>query len=448
MNILPIAINPFNNIKISNNNSEKTLKSSVTFQGTAKNAEPLRELMYYGVPGIYSGKYVIPQEIIDNMVSKHVFSKNIRQIVKIMKPYENRLLNVESQFFSIVKNMAKTQPNYSLEDVIQAIAPVHNKRLIKEQVPIFEEISELSTLMPQEQQLEFDRLMDVVCKRINREPAILPFDLKNFKSELHQFLNEYSKKGKRNEFDAMKQIMRIARKMPETPKLADKTSKAKRLKYDKKTTSLVRKRADILTQMELIATSSPLKKNPDLIRLFTQTRAKMYGTPIIIPFNRTSFIEDIQNITNKLEDTKLAHRINQVALKLPTSHESLSAFVMKHLELSSDRIGYNMVAGSSGSIDHLVPVYRNGKDCIENYAITASYFNSERAHRSIEHQLKKYPQAYLYCQKYVDRLVELYNKGVFKKVKLPKHYIHSFAKTMLKLSPKDKPLVLHIDKLK
>lgn len=455
MNVLPVKI-PFLGIKNNNSNNTHSLittevqsSGAVAFQGgTAKNAEALRALMHYGVPGIYSGKYVIPQEIIDKMLNNHTFSKTIRHIVKALKPYENRLLNVESQFYSIVKSMVKTNPNYHLKDVVGVIAPEHNKKLIEQQIPVFEEISALAEFMPEEQFKKFDSLMNTVCKRINREPVVLPFDLKELKSKLHHFANEYSKRNKVIEFDTMVRIMHFAKRMPETPKSLNATSKVKRLKQVKKSKSLVRKRAEILTQMELTAASSPLKNNPDLMKLFTQTRAKIYGTPVIVPFNRKSFIDDIEKITETLENTKLAHKINQAAIKLPTSHESLSAFVMKNLELSSDKIGYNMVIGSAGSIDHLIPFSQKGKNCIENYAITTSYYNSERAHRSIEHQLKKYPVAYIHCQEYVDRLIELCNQGIFKKVKLPRHYIFNFVKLMQKLSPKEKPLILNVDKLK
>ena len=230
--------------------------------------------------------------------------------------------------------------------------------------------------------------------------------------------------------------------------MSQQSSKAKRLKQEKNSKSLLRKRAELLTQMEVLAAEGPLKNNEDLMKLFIQTRAKIYGTPIVIPFNRKSFIEDINRITDKLDDVKLAHKIRQAAIKLPTSHDSLSAFVMKNLELPSEKIGYNMVAGSIGSIDHLIPFSKKGRNCIDNYAITTSYFNSERAHRAIETQLRKHPQTYTFCQEYVNRLIELCNQGIFERVKLPKHYIINFAKLMRKLSPQEKPLILDIDKLK
>ena len=460
MRILPIITNPLLGINKNNQydysqNRVPVLKQppqtdTVTFEARtrAKYAEPLRELMKYGVPGLYSGKYVIPQEDINKMLEKHTFSRTIRHIVKALKPYEDRLLDVESQFFRIVKNMAKTNPQYHLEDVIRVLAPEHNKKLIRQQIPVLEEISELASFMPQEQQIEFDKLIDNVCKRINHEPAILPFDAKELRYKLHQITNEYSKKHKSEEFNVMLKIMRIAKKMPDKKVKQEEVSKAKKVKNAKAEKTMVRKRAELLTQMEVLAAESPLKNNSDLMKIFTQARAKIYGTPVVIPFNRKSFIEDIKAITDTLSNTKLAHQINQAAIKLPTSHESLSAFIMKHAELSSEKIGYNLVSPSAGNIDHLVPHSKKGRNCLENYAITTSYMNSERAHKSIEQQLKIHPETYKFAQQQVDRLIELCNSGIFKKVKLPQHYIQSFANLMLKLSPKEKPLILNLDKLK
>ena len=107
-----------------------------------------------------------------------------------------------------------------------------------------------------------------------------------------------------------------------------------------------------------------------------------------------------------------------------------------------------MVNGSAGSIEHLLPYSKKGKDCIENYGITTAYFNSERGERSMAQQLILHPEAYENCQKQVDKLIELHNNGVFKKIGLSKYYIQNFARMMYKLSPDDNKLVLNLDKLK
>ena len=110
---------------------------TVSFGRTAENAEALRALMAYGIPDMYSGKNVIDPKILEKFYSKHVFSRAIKNVIKIIKPFEKSLHTIESEFFSVVKTMAKANPQYKLADVIRKIAPEHNKKLLEIQQPIF-----------------------------------------------------------------------------------------------------------------------------------------------------------------------------------------------------------------------------------------------------------------------------------------------------------------------
>ena len=464
MRILPLLPNQYTTSIKTNNRSDYFQYSravlnaplavdTVSFGRRAANAEALRELMAYGIPDMYSGKVVIDPRILEKFYSKNVFSKSIKNIVKLLVKYEDSLHTVERQFFNIVKSMAKTNPQYKLKDVVLNLAPEHNKKLLKVQQPIFEELTEMAKEMPPEQLKEFHNLMSIIYKKLDHKPVQLPFSAKEFLYKLQRIADEVYKKNNPREKDTMKQLLSLAKKMPEktedellpVKQIKSKVKRNKKIRYQRE---LVKTRADILTDMEVLVTGSTLKNNQDLMRLFAQTRSKIYNIPIVIPFNRKSFIYELQKITNTLEDTKLAHRMVQKAVKLPTSHENLSAFIMKCVEYSSDKIGYNIVVGSGGSIDHLVPYVKNGKDSLENYGISSAYYNSERAERSMVQQLRRYPKIYENCQKQVDRLIELCNNGTFKKVGLSKQYIINFAKRMYNLSPQDKRLELNLDKLK
>lgn len=464
MKILPIIPNLYTSIQITRKQTYTPQNSgikltpplsidTVSFGRSATNAEKLRELMAYGIPDMYSGKNVIDPKILEKFYSRNLFSKSIRNIVKTLIRYENSLHTVEKQFFDIIKKKAKDQPQYKLKDIIISLAPEHNEKLLEVQQPIFDELTAMSREMPPEQIKQFDDLMDIIYKKLNYKPVLQPFSAKEFQYKLQRISDEVSKKNNAQEKEIMKQLINLAKKIPgktdeessNVKQIKSKVKRNKKIRYQKE---LVKKRANLLTDMEILVTDTNLKNNQELMKLLAQTRSKIYNIPIVIPFNRKSFIYELQKITNTLEDTKLAHRIIQKALKLPTSHENLSAFIMKCVEYSSDKIGYNMVEGSSGSIDHLIPYTKKGKDCIENYGITSAYYNSERAERSIAQQLRRYPQVYENCQKQVDRLIELYNNGTFKKIGLSRQYIINFAKRMYKLSPPEKRLELNLDKLK
>ena len=57
-------------------------------------------------------------------------------------------------------------------------------------------------------------------------------------------------------------------------------------------------------------------------------------------------------------------------------------------------------------------------------------------------QLRIYPETYDNCQKYVDRLIELYNDGTFAKLGISRQYITGFANKMYKMSPPEKRMIL------
>ena len=133
---------------------------------------------------------------------------------------------------------------------------------------------------------------------------------------------------------------------------------------------------------------------------------------------------------------------------MPTSNEEVSAFIMKEAKSSSDKIGYDLFAGSIATLDHLVPFSKGGKDTINNYGLTSAFNNSKRGNQPLSALLEENPKTYINCQKQIDRLIELSNNGTFKAIGLNKWYIINFANMMKKLSPEEKPLILDISRLK
>ena len=115
--------------------------------------------------------------------------------------------------------------------------------------------------------------------------------------------------------------------------------------------------------------------------------------------------------------------------------------------LNPEKIGYELLYPSLGTIEHLQPTKSGGPNTLDNMALASKALNNERAHRTFERQLTLYPETYENCQKYADRLIQLYKSGVFRKVGLSKWYIINFARKMSKMSPKSKPLILDLKKL-
>ena len=197
-----------------------------------------------------------------------------------------------------------------------------------------------------------------------------------------------------------------------------------------------------------ILNDSPLKKDTELNDLLTSARAKIYKIPMVYSFKRKVFIHELVKITKKLENTKLSHRMVQTALRLPTSKQDVSAFIMKAVDYSSEKIGYELISGSMGSIEHLTPAKKGGEDSMSNFALVSVFMNNDREMKSFTQQLKLYPEIYVNAQKQVDRLIELYNDGTFRKIGLSRAYIINLASKLFKMSPPENRLYIDLTALK
>ena len=182
--------------------------------------------------------------------------------------------------------------------------------------------------------------------------------------------------------------------------------------------------------------NSVLKNDKDIVDLAKTAEARIYKCPTIIPFNRKSFIHDVQSITSRLEDKKLAHLVEKEASSLPTSKEDLAAFIVKEAERSSEQIVFDMLSGSVGSVDHFIALHRGGKDSLYNYVLSSSYMNNLKAHMSFDTFVEKYPEIRKTAPRQINRLEYLANTGVFDKVGLEEYYIENLINRLNKYSSK------------
>lgn len=452
-NIFQTKNNPVN---YANNYQTPVMKTlacdTISFGRSAGNAESLRALMSYKIPDMYSGKIVIDPAIVKQLFEHNIFSGPIKNIVKALQPLESSLHTIEKEVFSLIKTRAKQNPDKKLHEIMKELAVSHETKLLKKQLPIFERLKILSKDLPAEQKEQFNKLMEITDKKLTKTRINLPFSAKEFKYKLGRISDEISAKGNKDELDAIKRIIRFAQQIPEftTNNMSNEliTSKAIKNKKTKSLKTVARRRSEMLNKIESIQMSSSLKDNEELKNLIIQTRSKIFNIPIVSNFNRKTFIYELQKITSTLQDKTLAKEMAIVATELPKSRQDVSAFVVKAANTSSEKIGYDLIEGSTGCIEHLIPFANKGKDSLENYAISTSYFNSERGNRSMIQQLALHPETYDNCQKQVNRLIDLYNNGTFKKVGLTKWYIINLAKRMYKLSPTEHRLVLDLSRLK
>ena len=450
MKILSIGLGVPKNTKIQKTNNKAAIHhiapvtrpyapDSVSFGRVAENAEKMRGLFKYGVIDIHTGQYIIDPEWFKEVLQNGLFNRSIQTIVRTLKPIEDRLHKVEGELFTKLEEIAKEHPLYRLDDAIQKLAPQAQVRLLNLQRPIFEKLKAISYKLPAEQKAAFDELMNTTEKQLENKPIVYKFSKKEFRYQLERINQGIMRRGIPEEVKAMEKLINMSNKLPYIP--SGRNFSRRKPKFDvEKSLS----QANLVRQLDNYLARSSLKDDKELNNLMANAKRQVFNIPTVIPFKVKSFIHELQSITDSLNDEKLSREFMKIASKLPTAQEELSAFIMKSSRNSSTKIGYDLLNGSVGAIDHLEPWSHGGADSLENYAFTTNAMNSKRGNKTIDKWLKENPATYEGSQKCVDRLIELYRKGVFEREELTPWYIINFANRMKKLSPADKPLILDL----
>lgn len=466
MKILPLDLNKYqvqqqaikNKCCIDKNAEIKKssiITDTISFKQKIQPDANLKKLLQYKIPDIYSEITLLDPQVLENALKSKIFSGPITSVVKYLQIHQSSLFPVEKQVLAILKNAAKNQPKKSLERIIHEQFPKHNKILMAEQKPIFDKLKELSKEMPAELKEEFDSLMSLYTSKMLHKSIVLPFSVKEFRYKLSRISQSIKSRNIKSECKTIKTLSKIVDNFLESNEkqvVVDNTinnfmhkKRSRRRKINK---DLVSHNAEVLRQMSKVIENSPLKDDRELSNLFIMAKAQIYKIPMKHPFKRKSFIYDLQKITSKLEDKKLANQMNKTAVELPTSKDSISAFIVNEALNSSEKIGYDMLAGSIGTTEHIFPTERGGENELNNMALASAYKNNKKAHTDLAILMRKEPEIYDYCQRHINRLIELCNNGIFEKIGLAKGYILNLRDRLENLSPQEKPLKLDISALK
>ena len=403
---------------------------TVSFKSSAKNGETLKALLKYGIPDIYTGRTLLDPAKLQEFLNSGIFSKSVKEIVNTLKPYKQCLHPVESQVFSTIEAVANYQPDRTLTSVIKFQVPEANKKIVEVQKTVFKELDVLAKNLPENVRNKYYDFMEKTQDKINKRSIKQEFSRKQFRYKLERIKAGIKSRNIQDEVFSMDRIIKLA----DTMRISKKESSQK-----------INQR--VMRKIYSYLQKSALRNDKELNDLISISKNQILGFEQKIVFRRKEFIYDLQEIVKDIEDKKLAHKMVQKARKIPTSHQSIDAFYTKEAESSPDKIGYDLLINCAGTIDHIIPKKSGGANNISNYVLASSYYNSERGHSKMETQIRKNPQMYKNCQYYVDKLIQLANKGVFEEIGLDKSYITGFAKKMYELSPKERPMILDTSKL-
>jgi hypothetical protein len=101
---------------------------------------------------------------------------------------------------------------------------------------------------------------------------------------------------------------------------------------------------------------------------------------------------------------------------------------------SSDKIASRILWPYLASVEHIFPRSEGGADVMANFAGATTRENSIRKSIEFTQQMKLRPNTPYYCQKYVNKLIDLYHEGVFEKYRINPKYIEEFKDTIYKVS--------------
>ena len=485
MKIFPIITNKFYNtqrVKYPEKSGQNPFMlqplsfDTVSFTASTASGVPLKKLAEYGVPDMYTGKDMLSYGTVSRMLKNDIFDLPLNKLVHILGKYKDALQHTEAEVFNTLKSVEKKHPEMKINEAFQMLFPEHQKKLLRVQQPVFVELIQKACDMPKAYYDDFMDLMRYTNKRIAKDLTISHFSEKEFIYRLQQSAKQIKMTKRHTEITAVNRLIREAKALfahqIDEKKKFGRGIAAKKLKMEYQMQPAILKRnTQHMEYLRGLFEESYIKNNKDIQNIFDLTNAKIYGFPIIEPFKRQEFIYDLKNIVKFLKDKKQEAEMIRIARKLPTSADNVSAFIVKHVNDSPEKIGYYLLKGSLASVEHIEPRVpqvqeeslrivkkkkkkkKNGasnvgsRNHINNYGLSSAYINSLRSNMPFDEWVRKNPIVYTSIQKYVDRLIELYNAGKFAKVGLDKNYIFKFADKVKSQSPKEKPVIVDLSKL-
>lgn len=392
------------------------------------NSSKLRLLFGYELPCMYSGITMIDPKVLTKFIKNQTFLRTASQVMDVLEPYKDSIIGIEANVLDIIRERAKIHPDKNIQEILKEVEPVFKRRLRKKQAPIFHELVEASHELPEKYQYKFKKLMQETDKKLNERPIIIPFSSYEFKYKLSKIKDDILK----GEDIKAKKVMN---KLIKESKRFSSSTNSRTIDNQKK----------VLGFLDYILKKSVLKNNEQLKSLMETSKSRLTKEEIVVPFSRKSFIYDLAKIITDLPDQRLQEKLITIAQKLPTSQESTSAYILKTVAEPPEKIGHRLLWPSLASVEHILPRSCGGPDLLSNFGGATTRENSMRKNIDFVAQLKRRPMAREYCQKYVDRLIELYHQGVFARHNISPKYIVDFKKTIYTQSKRT--LDLDISKL-
>ena len=382
-----------------------------------QNSSKLRVLFKYNLPCIYSGVPMIDPKQVSRLIKSGAFERPSKEVVSILSRYQDCYSGMEKRIMEIISARSKVHPDENIKQLLGEVEPVYRRDLRKKQSSVFHNLQEYFSELPESYQVKFSDLMKETDKRLNERPILIPFSSYEFKYKLAKIKDNIVNE---NDLKAKKVMNKL---MKESKKLSNNTCP-----------STMDNQIKVIGMMDWILRKSVLKNNSELNELIGTSKARLTNKEIIAPFSRKSFLYDLGRIVDDISDKGIHEKIMKEALKLPTSNEDFSAYMVKVSGENPEKIASRILWPYLASVEHIFPKSEGGPDIMANFAGATTRENSIRKSIDFTEQMKLRPNTPKYCQMYVDKLIKLYHEGVFSQNNINPKYIEDFKNTIYNVS--------------
>lgn len=434
MRILPVIPNIFlqrNDFRNNHNDYSQytVLRSPIvdTFTG-AKTIIPIKtknEFREHALKRVYNCMYCnVPMRYDENMFLEwkrsNLFTKPIGEFVQIFGKYKDSLHSSERQIFEFVEFISRKSPQAKLDTVIKIMSTKANKELLKLQEPIFDSIAVEACKLPEENKRA---VLDLIAKskyRMLRIPHKEEFSGKELRYKIENLSKTLSSEKLANRVNNLAELLTIPAIYKQTEPITDKI--VIRILRTIKPNSRINKKTKVghnysakrLNKMIISEIKSEVKdhKRKDIYNLCLEAEDKIDGRPIIGKFTNKSFMHDLREAMEGIEENnKIKHTLFRLANNLPTSRDSVFAFITKHDQASPAKIAYDLFTPSELTLEHQHASSLGGPDVLSNWAWACKRCNNTRSNKDMGVFYEQFdPQN---AQNYWNEIIEDANKGYY-----------------------------------
>ncbi len=168
----------------------------------------LKNLFNYHIPCPCCGMEMLHPDIYTKLLENENLSKNVKEVIPILEPFENIMHPVEKQVFNMFKSLAAKYPDKNFQELLLLRKDVHELALVKIQSSIFNKISFYRRILPKKTARALRKLIIKTNDIIFDPEPHKPFSRRIFIHKLKNICKNIENKKIKEE------IIKIARRLP------------------------------------------------------------------------------------------------------------------------------------------------------------------------------------------------------------------------------------------